>query len=188
MKIKHFIILGIIIMMIVPIVLENKKTVEEPQNEIKTITYNEEEKKIISDFYTEGFLSKYKSILDLSNEPKSVFYDNYRLVDEENSINDSDFIEFLNNYKNKKNAYLRMIMYTIEGDPIVYDIIYNSKKGTVKILTDFSRDKFAIHDEDTLTVTTYKKVEEKDSKLIAYNNVTKNEYDDYFVIGYINTK
>ena len=57
--------------------------------------------------------------------------------------NDNLYSEFMENYKNKKTAFIRVAQNTVEGDLILTDILYYEKSDKVYIVTDNTRDKFS---------------------------------------------
>ena len=57
--------------------------------------------------------------------------------------NDNLYSEFMENYKNKKTAFIRVAQNTVEGDLILTDILYYEKSDKLYIVTDNTRDKFS---------------------------------------------
>ena len=49
----------------------------------------------------------------------------------------------MENYKNKKTAFIRVAQNTVEGDLILIDILYYEKSDKLYIVTDNTRDKFS---------------------------------------------
>ncbi|WP_290777047.1 DUF4362 domain-containing protein [Exiguobacterium sp. UBA5002] len=65
----------------------------------------------------------------------------------QNGVTNSDrFESFLNKSKKGKSDQIRITAYTIEGDPIVYDVEYGGK--TYQYSSDSSRDQFGSTDDD----------------------------------------
>lgn len=65
----------------------------------------------------------------------------------QNGVTNSDrFESFLNKSKQGKSDQIRITAYTIEGDPIVYDVEYGGK--TYQYSSDSSRDQFGTTDDD----------------------------------------
>ena len=65
----------------------------------------------------------------------------------QNGVTNSDrFESFLNKSKQGKSDQIRITAYTIEGDPIVYDVEYGGK--TYQYSSDSSRDQFGSTDDD----------------------------------------
>lgn len=65
----------------------------------------------------------------------------------QNGVTNSDrFESFLKKSKQGKSDQIRITAYTIEGDPILYDIKYDGK--TYQYSSDASRDQFGTTDDD----------------------------------------
>ena len=54
--------------------------------------------------------------------------------------------KFVENAQNGIEDEIKIIQYTIEGDPIIKDVRYNSSNGTFEIITDTTQDKFGVQD------------------------------------------
>lgn len=57
--------------------------------------------------------------------------------------NEKVYQEFMENYKNGKTAFIRVAQNTIEGDLILYDILYYEKTNQIYLVTDNTRDEFS---------------------------------------------
>ncbi len=80
--------------------------------------------------------------------------------------NDYLYNEFMEDYKNGKTTFIRVAQNTIEGDLILYDILYYEETDKLYLVTDNTRDEFAA-DLD-------RKIE-----LIEFENVSEYEYEDH---------
>ena len=54
--------------------------------------------------------------------------------------------KFVENTKRGIDDEIKIIQYTIEGDPIIKDVRYNSSNGTFEIITDTTQDKFGVQE------------------------------------------
>lgn len=129
-------------------------------------TVNNLEKNIdsLGDFYNTE-LTKNNDIRNLVKE--------YSLVDAQKDNcfvigamvhNDYLYSEFMGNYKNKKNAFIRVAKNTVEGDLILNDILYY--KGKLYLVTDYTRDEFAA-------------IEDRDIKMKEFDNISKYTYNNH---------
>lgn len=57
--------------------------------------------------------------------------------------NDNLYNEFMEKYKNKQTAFIRVATSTVEGDLILYDILYYDNTDKLYLVTDNTRDEFA---------------------------------------------
>ena len=85
--------------------------------------------------------------------------------------NDYLYSEFMNNFKNDKSSFVRVAQNTIEGDLILYDILYLEDIDKLYLVTDNTRDKFAAADDRTI-------------ELKQFENITDYKYNDrlYWVL------
>lgn len=91
---------------------------------------------------------------------------------------------FADNTKNGMAGYLRKVVYTIEGDPIITDLVYDGNKYFV--IKDISRDAYAGNGSKLIKkeygyINTY----ERDNKKVIYlsDRVTTDEEYEQFVAG-----
>jgi len=63
--------------------------------------------------------------------------------------------KFVENTKRGIDDEIKIIQYTIEGDPITKDIRYNSSDGTFEIITDTTEDKFGVREVTTKNYDKY---------------------------------
>ncbi len=73
---------------------------------------------------------------------------------------------FLDNSTQGITAYLRKVSYTIEGDPIITDFIYDG--GKYYAVTDASRDAYAAEEKITAKEYSYINTYEKENRRIVY--------------------
>ena len=105
--------------------------------------------------------------------------------------NDNLYTEFMNDYKNKKTAFIRVAQNTIEGDLVLYDILYYDKTDKLYLVHDSTRDEYTsepiIYLEEYKNTSTY----ETNNRLywVLYNEpITEENFstDNVFVITTIN--
>ena len=80
--------------------------------------------------------------------------------------NDNLYSEFMENYKNKRTAFIRVAQNTVEGDLILTDILYYEKSDKLYIVTDSTRDKFLAETDRII-------------KLKKYENIAEYNYDNH---------
>lgn len=107
--------------------------------------------------------------------------------------NDNLYSEFMENYKNKKTAFIRVAQNTVEGDLILIDILYYEKSDKLYIVTDSTRDEFSVEENRTIKLKEFNYISEykKDNHLywVLYNEeITEENFktDNVFVITTIN--
>ncbi|MGB8451329.1 MAG: DUF4362 domain-containing protein [Anaerocolumna sp.] len=93
---------------------------------------------------------------------------------------------FMENTKNGMAGYLRRVIYTIEGDPIINDIIYNGNKYFV--FEDMTRDAFAgngekLYKKEYSYINTFEKNNAKLIYLADRNDITSEEYEKSMTSG-----
>lgn len=105
--------------------------------------------------------------------------------------NDYLYSQFMVNYKNKKNAFIRVAKNTIEGDLILNDILYY--KGKLYLVTDYTRDEFAAIEDRNIKMKEFDNISEYTYNnhlyWVLYNGEIKDENfesDNVFVITIIN--
>ena len=190
-KIIIGIVISLIIVVIVGIVYGISKVGNKP---VETLGNNEEGPKNISnldEFYSLS-LTKDKDIRKLpegytSSEAQK---DNCFVVGAM-VHNDNLYTEFMNDYKNKKTAFIRVAQNTIEGDLVLYDILYYEKTDKLYLVHDSTRDEYTsepiIYLEEYKNTSTY----ETNNHLywVLYNEpITEENFstDNVFVITTIN--
>lgn len=83
--------------------------------------------------------------------------------------NDNLYNEFMEKYKNKQTAFIRVATSTVEGDLILYDILYYDNTDKLYLVIDYTRDEFA---------------SKEDIDLRKFDSVTEYKYDNnlYWVL------
>lgn len=103
--------------------------------------------------------------------PPEVAAANGDYVDAHGKISNEDKLtEFLNAVREKKPAAIRMVVYTIEGDPIISDILFDG--NTFAVWKDTTRDAFG---EQKITKREYARMLEYESGSTAYVFLTNEE-------------
>lgn len=107
--------------------------------------------------------------------------------------NDNLHSEFMENYKNKKTAFIRVAQNTIEGDLILTDILYYEKLDKLYIVTDNTRDKFLAEADRIIELKEFNYISEYKNNnhlyWVLYNeDITEENFktDNVFVITTIN--
>ena len=91
-------------------------------------------------------------------------------------INKKEYEDFLNEYNNHKNSFIRIIETTIEGDLLIYDLLYYN--DFLYLVTDYSRDKYATETDKELSLEKYKYLSNykyKNKTYLVLNNEEINE-------------
>lgn len=107
--------------------------------------------------------------------------------------NDNLYSEFMENYKNKKTAFIRVAQNTVEGDLILTDILYYEKSDKLYIVTDNTRDKFSAETDRIIELKEFNYISEYKNNnhlyWVLYNeDITEENFktDNVFVITTIN--
>lgn len=90
--------------------------------------------------------------------------------------NKNQYDNFINDYKNQKESFLRIIETTTEGDLLIYDLLY--KNNMIYLVIDYSRDKYASKEESKLTLQTYKYLSNYNYKNKTYLVLNNEEIKD----------
>lgn len=111
----------------------------------------------VDDFY-KTVLTQYNDIRDLSKDYSisDAKKDNCYVIG--SSVNDKLFLGFTSKYNKKKDAFVRVVQSTTEGDIIITDVLYDSINDKVHIVTDSTRDKYASEDDRTIKYQSYEKI------------------------------
>ena len=91
-------------------------------------------------------------------------------------INKKEYEDFLNEYNNHKNSFIRIVETTIEGDLLIYDLLYYN--DFLYLVTDYSRDKYATETDKELSLEKYKYLSNykyKNKTYLVLNNEEINE-------------
>lgn len=147
----------------------------------------------LNDFYNTE-LTKNRDIRNLSKEYTSfdAQKDNCFVIGAM-VYNDNLYSEFMENYKNKKTAFIRVAQNTVEGDLILTDILYYEKSDKLYIVTDNTRDKFSAETDRIIELKEYNYISEYKNNnhlyWVLYNeDITEENFktDNVFVITTIN--
>lgn len=85
--------------------------------------------------------------------------------------------EFVENIRRTHEDGVRVVRYTIEGDPIIFDLIYNGKN--IKLTSDTTRDEYGEGDINTTTCKSFQKAEtEVNIKYHLSGCQMTNEFDE----------
>ena len=122
------------------------------------------------------FYSEYKPIKDLAIK------DNFFVVTYNKIYHQDLYDSFVNKIKEKKDAFLKIVQPTVEGDIIITDIIYENDK--VVVITDNTRDRYSGEEDRKITIEEYEHIEERNEilemggirQLIVYNDKSKDNY------------
>ncbi|WP_297377142.1 DUF4362 domain-containing protein [uncultured Helcococcus sp.] len=147
----------------------------------------------LNDFYNTK-LTKNKDIRNLSKEYTSfdAQKDNCFVIDTM-VHNDNLYSEFMEDYKNKKTAFIRIAQTTVEGDLTLIDILYHDKTDKLYVVTDNTRDKFAAETDRIIQLKEFNYISEyKDNNNLYWvlhnEDITEENFetDNVFVIATIN--
>lgn len=89
--------------------------------------------------------------------------------------------KFVENTKRGIDDEIKIIQYTIEGDPITKDIRYKSSDGTFEIITDTTEDKFGVQEVTTKTYDKYYQ-----ARFERFGNDDTNRFSFHLVSGTVN--
>lgn len=145
----------------------------------------------IDDFYKTS-LTQYNDIRDLSKDYSITDAKKDNCYTTGSSINDKLFLGFTSKYNKKRDAFVRVVQTTTEGDIIITDVLYDSTNDKIHIVTDNTRDKYSAKEDRTIRYQSYEKISvwlhNSARYWVAYNgslpedniNVTDNE--NFFII------
>lgn len=192
---KKKIIIGITIVLIILIIAGIIYAISKRENKPdEALTQNEAKQENITnldEFYNLE-LTKNKDIRNLPKEYTSfdAQKDNCFVIGAM-VHNENLYTEFMTDYKNKKTAFIRVAQNTVEGDVVLYDILYYDKTDKLYLVTDSTRDKFS--SEPIINLGEYKNTSEYESHnhiyWVLYNEPITDENfdtDNVFVITTIN--
>lgn len=107
--------------------------------------------------------------------------------------NDYLYNEFMDNYKNGESVFIRIAQNTIEGDLILYDMLYYEKTDKIYLVTDCTRDEFSTEEDRVVNLKVFDNIsnyEYKDSLYwVLYNEPITDENfnsENVFIITTIN--
>lgn len=196
------IILGICILVVgiiggIAVGLNHNKN--ENLNIVNNINEVERTKKGIDDIYNLEITKNYINIkeLDENYTTEQALKDNCFVIGAM-VHNDYLYAEFIDNYKKKEDAFIRVIQTTVEGDIIIIDLLYDSNTDKVYIVKDDTRDKFSSAEDRTIKYKVYEKTGQwnyqNNEYWVVYNGELPDgsmyEYtinsDELFIIATIN--
>lgn len=97
---------------------------------------------------------------DIRNLPQSYLVDDAIkdgvYVDSTKTANIEVYHDFINKYNNGEDAYIRIMITTVEGDPIIYDVLYYN--GKVMAIEDGTRDNYRVAEDRVISYTEYEKI------------------------------
>lgn len=133
-----------------PLDFKNEKEKEENKNKSEAKI----EIKNLDDLYNLSF-TKDLDLRNLSKEysANDAIKDGAFLI--EKNINREALNNFYEKYKNKENAYVRIAVFTDEGDIGLYDIIYLKELNKIYLAFDNTRDKFSRDEDRKIFFETY---------------------------------
>lgn len=149
---------------------------------------NNDNKDILNYIYSMDITKEY---LDIRNLPYNydykkaladkVYVNNYTGVYNEEIIE-----KFYESYKNNQECFMRLMKYTIEGDPIIVDVLFDKNK--IYIVNDSRRDNFSSEKNITFKIFSKFGVEKDKDKYywICYNsNSNLIESENYWVLALV---
>lgn len=147
----------------------------------------------LNDFYNTE-LTKNRDIRNLSKEYTSFDAQKDNCYVRDTMVhNDNLYSEFMEDYKNKKTAFIRVAQTTVEGDLTLIDILYYDKTDKLYVVTDNTRDKFAAETDRIIQLKEFNYISEyKDNNHLYWvlhnEDITEENFetDNVFVIATIN--
>ena len=199
MRKKYKIILCIVILILVigliKIVIEYNK-VNEKENGTENETENKTTETIenisdIDSFYGNAITKDYEDIRKLDNDYtlEQAQEDNCFVISHTKVYNDYLYENFMNNYNN---SFIRVVQPTVEGDIIIFDILYDSNNNEIILIIDNTRDKYSSSEDRTIMLSKYEKTcEYKYNNLywVLYNGNINDELfktDNVYIVTTIN--
>ena len=107
--------------------------------------------------------------------------------------NENLYKEFMEKYKNKETAFIRVAQNTIEGDLIIYDILYYKNTDKLYLVADYTRDEFSAQEDRNIKLVEFEKTSkynfENHLYWILYNQEVNDDNfntDNVFIVATIN--
>ncbi len=184
MKKKKIIICLIVIILVSLVIgsillLGNSKIDKKDSNENKELVIDHESLDYV---YNQDIVKKYGDIRDIhSDYSKDKAIEDKVYVSTYDEVYNKEIIEkFYESYKNKQECFIRIMAYTLEGDPIITDVLYDKDK--VYVVVDDRRDGYASEGNVTLKVFDKFGVEKDRGEYYwtAYNGEKVVEHNDYW--------
>lgn len=92
--------------------------------------------------------------------------------------NENLYIEFMEKYKNKETAFIRVAQNTVEGDLIIYDILYYKNTNKLYLVTDNTRDEFSAQEDRNIELKEFENTSEYNFKNHLYWILYNEEVND----------
>lgn len=188
MKRKNMVIGVLVVLLLVGVVIGfivGKNSDKNTMNEVKQSISS------VGDVYKKNVTKSYVGINNLLKDysVNDAINDNCFVVG--NKIyNEKLYDEFMDNVKNKKTSFIRVVQTTVEGDLCIIDILYDKDSDKVYLVIDNTRDKFMEDKDKTISLATYENVGEVDNYFVAYNKKLPSKINedskDLFIIASIN--
>lgn len=103
--------------------------------------------------------------------------------------NDYLYEEFMTDYKKKTSSFIRVAQNTVEGDLILYDILYDEKLDKLYLVNDSTRDQFAEKEDRKIVLKEYEHIGSYQYKdhlywVLFHEDITQENFqtDNVFVI------
>lgn len=184
MKFKKFILILTITLTLTGCMVEKEESQKDYTRD--DYKYTIENMNLIETFYNKDLEPQYEKINEIPTDYKieDAIKDKCYSKDINGTYNYDVLEEFIKKYNKKEDTNLRMIKYTTEDSPIIYDIKYDSTIDKIIILYDNTRDFYGTKRVEQFT---YDKIEEyKGTYWVACNGeLTKDTVNssNCFVIG-----
>lgn len=125
------------------------------REDIKNISKKEEQKSDISkieEFYNSKLTNNYSSILNIKEDYKlkDALDDNLLVIDNYTIYNSNLYDNFKDKIKRGEDAFLRVIITTVEGDILIDDIKVENRK--IEVIFDNTRDRYLANDSRKIEI------------------------------------
>lgn len=107
--------------------------------------------------------------------------------------NDNLYSDFMENHKNKISSFIRVAQNTVEGDLVIYDILYHKNTDKLYLVTDNTRDEFSAQKDRKIGLKEFENIAEYNYQghlyWILYNEEVNDDNfntDNVFIITTIN--
>ena len=182
---KKIIIICLIVILLVGLIIGGILLLKDSKIDNKE---NQENKELVIDkesldyVYNQDIVKNYGDIRDISSDySKDKAIEDKVYVSTYDEVYNNEIIEkFYESYKNKQECFMRIMRYTLEGAPIITDVLYDKDK--VYVVVDNRRDGYASEGNITLKVFDKFGVEKEQDKYYwtAYNGENNEVEDDNY--------
>ena len=107
--------------------------------------------------------------------------------------NEDLYVDFMDHHEEKTNSYIRVVQNTVEGDAVLYDILYYEKTDKLYLVTDRTRDRFSTEADRKIELREFDNTAEYEYENHLYwilyrGKVNDDNFrsDDVFIITMIN--